>query len=206
MAGPAGFRHSLLIQLIQPSIGGGLTGLVFAAVVVIIGRLPSLDENLNKLYIPQAIDNIRHDIGHIIVGLLTHSLHGYANNFFLVLFWVIVGIIMYSLLRGLASIFLDLETSLEERDYLWPAYSDPNKDLRVFIGKASFRLAVFILVLVYCLTVVPRVLHGLNNLLDRGGDGPRTSLHVLFFLAIAWLLAQGFVVLLRLLALRPRLF
>ena len=158
------------------------------------------------LYIPQAVNNLRHDIGQDIVSLLTHSLHGYADNFFLVLFWVVVGIIIYCLLRGLANIFLDLETSLEERNYLWPTYADRNKELRTFITKFGFRLAIFILLLVYSLIVVPKVLHGLNNLLNQGGDEVRTGLHSLLFLAIAWLLAQIFVILLRLLALRPRLF
>jgi hypothetical protein len=196
----------LCIQLLQPSIGGGLSALVFAVAILIIGRLPSLSHKLDALYIPQAIDNIKHDIGHAILVLLTHSLHGYADNFFLVLFWIIIGIIMYSLLRGLAAMFLDLETSLEERDFLWPTYADPNKELRAFIGRAGFRLAVLILLLVYALTVMPKVLHGLNNLLDHGGNRLQTGLHALWFLAIAWLLAQMFVVLLRLLVLRLRLF
>ena len=202
----AGFRHSLFIRLLQPSLGGGLAALVFAAAVLIIGRLPSLAQRLNALYIPQAINNLQHDIGRVIISLLTHSLHGYADNFFLVFFWIIVGIIMYSLLRGLASIFLDLETSLEERDYLWPAHTDPNKALRVFIGKLGFRVAVFILLAVYSLAVIPKVLHNLNNLLNTSRPGQNLAWHSLLFLAITWLLAQVFVVFLRLLALRPRLF
>jgi hypothetical protein len=200
------FKHSLLIQLLEPTLGGSLLALAFAMVALIGGRLPRVSHQLNELYIPQAIDNIKHQAGHAIISLLTHSLHGYANNFFLVLFWVIMGVIIYSLIHGLGKIFVDLEENLAERNYLWPTYADRNQHLAIFITKTGFRIAIFILLAVYTLALVPKELHGLNNFLDHSGTGTPLALHSLLFLAAAWLLSHVFIVLLRLITLRTRLF
>jgi hypothetical protein len=193
------------LQIIMPSMGGSLAALAFGIGALIIGQLPSFRQKLDASYIPQAISNLQHSIGHAIISLLTHSLHGYADNLFLVLFWVIIGIVIYSLLRGMGSIFLDLEEDLEERAYLWPSYADRNKHLRMFGVKLGFRVAIIILLLLYGLVLVPKILHHLNNQLN-GRDSLHTALHSLLYLAIAGLLAQIFIILLRLLVLRPRLF
>ncbi len=203
---PARFKHSLLIQLLTPSLGGSVLATAFAVIALLIGRLPSFSHDLDALYLPQAIDNIKHGIGHTIISLLTHSLHGYANNFFLVVFWVVVGIIIYSLLHGLGNIFVDLEENLEERNYLWPEYADRNRHLAIFITKTSFRIAMFILGAVYTLALMPRLLHSLNNVVNRGGGTVNVLWHYALFLAIAWLLAHILIVILRLLTLRTRLF
>jgi hypothetical protein len=200
------FKHSVLIEILQPTWGGSLAAAAFAIIMLLIGRLPHLSHQLNELYIPQAINNVQHDIGRDIVSLLTRGLHGYANDVLLVGFWVVVGIIIYSLLHGLGSIFLDLEESLEERNYLWPAYADRNKELRAFITKLGFRLAILILLILYVFVVMRRSMHHLNHVLDQDVSTEHLFVHYLIFMIGAWLLAQGFVILIRLLALRPRLF
>lgn len=200
------FHHSLLLQILQPSLGGSSLALVFAVAALIIGRLPSLSHRLNELYIPQAIDAIKHDIGHGIITLLTHSLHGYANNFLLILFWVVVGIIIYSLLHGLGNIFVDLEENLQERNYLWPSYADRNRHMAIFITKTGFRVAIFILLMVYALILMPKGLHRLNGVVDRGGDTINVVIHYALFLGGSWLLMHGLIIFLRLLLLKTRVF
>ncbi|HSW85398.1 MAG TPA: hypothetical protein VLF79_02170 [Candidatus Saccharimonadales bacterium] len=200
------FQHSLLVQLLQPSMGGGLAALGFAFLTLIIGRLPSLSKSLYNLYIPQAIHNIESDVGHSTVNLLTHHFHGYADNSLLILFWVLTGIVIYSLLHGLGGMFIDLEEDIEERRYLWPSYANRNSHLILFITKLGFRIAILIMLTLYTLIGIPKIIHSLNNNLDKGGTFATQFYHYALFIVVAWLLAQGFIVLLRFLTLRVRLF
>lgn len=199
-------NHSLLIQTLSPSLGGSVSALIFAVIALVAGRLSGLSAKLNALYIPQAFSSIERGTWQTITGLLHNSLHGYADNLLLVLFWALIGIGAYCLVHGLGNIFLDFEESLEERNYLWPAATDHNKVLVTFLTRLGFRSATLIVLLVYIFAIAPKIFNALDQMLNVNRPRLTMTVYYLVFLMAAWLVAQAFIVLVRLTALRTRLF
>ena len=119
------------------------------------------------------------------------------------LFWALVGLGVYVFLRGLAQIFIELDDDLEARRYIWPRGADRERPLHTLLHQVVFRGIAFIGLIFVVFVPLAAVLRG-PVFVDFLGPGKLLQ-YVVWALA-SLLLWHFVVVLLRLVALRPRLF
>ncbi len=119
------------------------------------------------------------------------------------LFWAGVGLAVYVFLQGVSKSAFELEESINERHYVWPRGSDRNSPLLQVLERSVFQTVAGVLALFWFLQPLARVLDGP---VFMASIGPNVLLqYVIWFLAIV-LALHVLVVLLRMVALRRRLF
>ncbi len=128
------------------------------------------------------------------------------------LFWAVVGLGVYLFLCGLSRLVIELDDDLNVRGYVWPRGANRDRPLQVFAEQTAFRLVAVAALLIVVLDPLAAVFRGpvfvdyLNSLGSQGSLGSNQPL-----LYVVWFVA-GFVtwhvvtVLMRLIALRARLF
>ncbi|HSH17981.1 MAG TPA: hypothetical protein VK978_01220 [Candidatus Saccharimonadales bacterium] len=119
------------------------------------------------------------------------------------LFWAVVGLGVYIFLRGVARFLTELSEGYEERNYLWPRGVDRNRPLVEAAERTISRVVAFIGLLIIVFGPLAAVFSG-----PIWADfiGPNTLVQVLFWLPAGMLTLHLCVVLLRLSAMRQRLF
>lgn len=128
---------------------------------------------------------------------------GRTETVVVALFWAGVGLAVYVLLHGVSKTVFELGQSINERRYVWPQGTDRNSPLKRQVQQVLFRVAVAVLALVWFLQPLARVLDG-PVFVEQFSTQPLLE-SVAWFVGIV-LALHVFIILLRLLMLRRRLF
>jgi hypothetical protein len=115
------------------------------------------------------------------------------------LFWAVVGLGVYIFLLGIARFISDLSAGVDERRYVWPKGVDRNQALRQAIQRIIFRILAF-----DGLVIV--ILGPLSRLLNGPVHGYTAPVKYIIWFVLLWFTMHLAVVLIRLTALKPRLF
>jgi hypothetical protein len=115
------------------------------------------------------------------------------------LFWAVVGLGVYIFLLGIARFISDLSAGMDERRYVWPKGVDRNQALRQAIQRIIFRILAF-----DGLVIV--ILGPLSRLLNGPVHGYTAPVKYIIWFVLLWFTMHLAVVLIRLTALKPRLF
>lgn len=128
---------------------------------------------------------------------------GKTEVFVVGFFWALVGLGVYVFLRGVAKAMFDLGESLDQRGFVWPKGTNRYRPLLETLQRLVFRFVITLLILFWLLQPLARVL-----------DGPvfasaLASSNILLYVvwaAVMVLSFHVFIILVRLFALRARLF
>lgn len=133
---------------------------------------------------------------------------GATNTLVVGAFWAVVGLFVYIFLRGVAKLMHEIGEDVVERRYLWPRGSDRYKPLELLLERGLFRIGAFLALVFYVFHPLAAVLHGqLFASMSLGGWlATHQVLRLLVWFACGFVVWHGLLVLLRLLALRERLF
>ena len=119
------------------------------------------------------------------------------------LFWAGVGLAVYFCLCGLSRLMIEFDDDLDVRGYVWPKGVNRDRPLREFAEKTAFRLIAIVGLLITVFGPLAAVLRG-PLFVDFLGSNELLQYAVWFIAGfITW---HVVVVLLRLIALRARLF
>jgi hypothetical protein len=115
------------------------------------------------------------------------------------LFWAVVGLGVYIFLLGIARFISDLSAGMDERRYVWPKGVDRNQALRQAVQRIIFRILAFDGLIIVILGPLSRLLNGPVHGYAAPGK------YIIWFVLL-WFTMHLAVVLIRLTALKPRLF
>jgi hypothetical protein len=188
------------LSLLTPS-GIGLVLYIFVSgTVIFMHQIPQIEQYME---IPRNFSLFR-----LITGWLDHLLNGSigearTQTLVVGLFWALVGLGVYLFLQGIARFITEFSEGLDEREYLWPKGVDRNRGVVEAMRRTMFRILAFIGLIVVIFGPLERVLSGpiLEVFL-----GPSPIVRLGGWFIASCLTMHIFVVLLRLVVLRPRLF
>lgn len=187
-------------NLFMPSGMGLVFYTFFSGMIIFLNQLSFIQEYLQ---IPREINFIRIFTNFLDTVLVSTIGQSNTETFVVGLFWAFVGLGVYLFLLGVARFVMELSESMEERNYKWPAGTNRNQTLIEAAQRTVVRIMAFIL-----FTFV--LLGPLAHLVDAPAFvdfiGPNRTVQVIFWFVFLWLMMHVSVVLLRLAALKPRLF
>ncbi|HEX8227293.1 MAG TPA: hypothetical protein VF572_05490 [Candidatus Saccharimonadales bacterium] len=188
------------LSLFLPSSLSAVFGIFLTALAMILNQIDSIKEYLQ---IPSNLELFR-----VLAGwadTLLKSTIGESKTDVLVVgfFWALVGIIVYMFLRALARFIIELDDDIAVRKYVWPKGADRSRPLRNWAQRAAFRLVATI--------VLALVLAGPLAAVIRGPVfvdfvGPSVILQNVIWFFAGLLVWHIVTILIRLMALRARLF
>ncbi|HUC87997.1 MAG TPA: hypothetical protein VMR95_02515 [Candidatus Binatia bacterium] len=194
-------KTKVFVRLLSPSA----TGLVLYAIVaflITVVQVIYLSSKLNNLQ--QGVRSTFHLFGSWFINLVGSNR---VNSLAIYIFWLAAGVVVWFILKAAASNVNELIDDLNLRKYIWPKQAEHNRPLIGFIEHSLFRLAILIVLLFY----IQRVVGNLFGLFTNGS--PHISWinnHIAVeaaFIFLSWVVVlHGFVILLRLIALKTRLF
>lgn len=125
------------------------------------------------------------------------------------IFWAVVGLLIYAFIWVGRNFSSELSNSLAATNFIYPSKTDPKKELRSFVSRGLFQVAVACVLIFYTITFITALLPywALNYQLIIA-DWPRGTpiWNGLVSLVSQVIACHGFTILLRLLFLRKRLF
>lgn len=198
----ANTRPKLLgyLKVFAPS-GIGLVFYVTAAVMIIVANQFSF---INKfLQLPTNL-HVGRDLAQVMDRALTSTIGESRTTTLIVgLFWAGVGVVVYILLRSLARVATELDEDLGETRYVWPKGADRSKPIRELVSRLVLQGIALAGLFAVVLGPLAEALYRpvLVNLLSLG----TAAKFIVWFLVLVLLLHSA-VILMRLVALRPRLF
>lgn len=184
----------------MPSSIGVVLYTFFSALVVTLNQFSFIEEYLQ---VPNDFNFLR-----VITGwldsLLT-SLIGQSRTETLVvgLFWAFVGLGVYVFLQGVARFIMELGNGLDERSYYWPKGTDRNRPLVEAAQRTVFRSMAFLGLIFIVFVPIARLLDAPIGQVFFSESRP---LQLAVWFVVLWLTLHLAVIMLRLVALKPRLF
>ncbi|MDB5182092.1 MAG: hypothetical protein JWP13_855 [Candidatus Saccharibacteria bacterium] len=183
-------------SLFMPSALGAVLYSFLSGLIILLHQFSAVKQYLQ---LPGDVDFIRMFTGWLdrtITGNVGESL---TATLVVGLFWACVGMVVYAVLVGLARMLNELGEGFAQRGYLWPHGTTHNYRLKEAVERGVLRIAAFIGLVYILLGPLARLLQG--SLLI----GP-SALSLFIWFVCLWLSLHACVVLLRLIALRRRLF
>lgn len=185
------------LDLFIPSAFGVVFYTFFSGLVIILHQFSFIREYLE---IPRDVDFLRM-FTHWLDRVVTSSIGQSTTETLVVgLFWAFVGLGVYVFLRGVARFLNDLGEGLDKRNYLWPQGASRNQALMEAVQRIAFRIFAFVALAVVFMGPLMRLING------PAYPDFSTSLRLLVWFVSLWLMLHMCVVLMRMVALRPRLF
>ena len=183
------------LYLFSPTISGTLVYILIAAITFSASYFSNIHSFFNSFRNSIQDTTTRHSISHtcsIIVGST------FANTAALWLFWLIVGIVTYSIGSYLAKNLTQLEQALRDRNYVWPKSANSNRPLIDFIFQSFISLFMLMALIVYCKWMI-------KFILTANGNAKTMIAHAILFVEQIVLL-HVIIILIRLFFWRSRLF
>lgn len=184
-------------NLFVPSGVGMVLYTFFSGLIIILNQFEAIKRYLQLPEDFQYVSIVTAWLDRTLTSLLGQ---GRTEVFVVGLFWAAVGLGVYLILSGIARFLSELSEGLDERRYMWPIGSDRNIRFKEAVERIIFRVAA-------CVGLIAVVFGPLARLVGGpAGDRPSSPLQFLMWFAALWLVLHVLVILLRLMALRPRLF
>lgn len=185
--------------LFVPSATGAVLYTFFSGLVVVLNQFGFVKDYLQ---IPRDFNFLR-----VITGWLDSALTaliGQSRTETLVvgLFWAFVGLGVYVFLQGMARFILELGDGIDARKYYWPKGTDRNRPLVEAAQRFAFRATAFIGLVFVVFVPLARLLDGPVWTVFLG---PNVPFQLVVWFMVLWLTLHLCVVLMRLVALKPRL-
>lgn len=182
--------------VVFPSASGVVFYTLLTSLMMLLHQFGSIR---HYLQIPSDVDFLR-----MFTGWLDRTITGrFGENVTATLvvgiFWALVGLGVYLLLKAMAKSLAEFSDGLDERRYLWPKGTSRNHALMEAVERTGLRLFAF-------LGLVFMIFGPLTGLLGGPSGGAITPLQWLVWAVFFWLSLHVVVVLLRLITLKPRLF
>lgn len=193
-------RHRPITQLLTPSAMGVVLYTFLAVLCIVLNQFSFVEQYLQVPHNFQLTHVLFTGLDDILTRVLGESK---TAVFVVAAFWAVIGLGVYFFLLGIVHFISDLSKGYEARGMVWPKGANRNHELAMAIKRLVFQLFAFATLLYVVFQPLAAVING-PVFVDFLGP----SLIVIFigwFIA-SWLSMHLFVVLLRLMVLKPRLF
>ncbi|HUD07415.1 MAG TPA: hypothetical protein VMR34_06040 [Candidatus Saccharimonadales bacterium] len=198
-------KENKYLKVIEPSAEGMVFYVLICILVVIGHNVKSIQSYLNL--------NSNFSLGGHIIHYLDVALTkvlgvSRTNDVGPILFWIIIGLLVYSFAQSTIQLIIELTQDVEERKFVLPPGTNPNFALKDFLRKTVFRLATAVILVFYIFYVVKYFfrtsLYGSWSVISRINHIPSLKWTILILGEIVTL--HGVVILMRLFLIRERLF
>ncbi|HSW36816.1 MAG TPA: hypothetical protein VLG37_00400 [Candidatus Saccharimonadales bacterium] len=139
------------LDILAPTWGGLISYLVLVILTVVSYQWQALHPYLA----PIGSWHLASRFTNFLTGFMTNFFGERAGSIVLGIFWGVVGLFVYIMVLGVAILIRDVDEALEEREFVWPKGSDPNKPLEDFLARGFFQIAVAVLLVAYVAHIAP---------------------------------------------------
>lgn len=189
-----------MLQLFTPSAIGVVLYTFLAVLFIVLNQFSFVEQYMQIPHNFQLTHVIFTNLDHILTRVLGESR---TAVFVVAAFWAVVGLGVYVFLLGVIHFINDLGNGYEARGLVWPKGANRNHELAAAFQRIALQTFAFIALIYVVFQPMAAVING-PVFVDF--IGPSLIMQFIGWFIASWLTMHVFVVLLRLVVLKPRLF